>query len=243
MKKVLSLLIALFCVSSGYAQWSITPEVGMTAVNRVDYDEWKSNIKLGAAVQYEFNSLFSLKSGLYYTSRSNHFTSAFSIAQQEGSSEGPTSMMMGWERSRGYLQIPIMANFGWSIGNDTRLNFAFGPYVGYRVRTAGSIQSSYYYNYGYPGYGSYEFGYGYGGYGGYGGFALDWPFSFSEYADYVIDGGHRFDWGTSATVGVEVKNWVMNLGYDMSWAKESKYDSVGLNFHTLSLSLGYKFNL
>ena len=52
-----------------------------------------------------------------------------------------------------------------------------------------------------------------------------------------------FDWGLSFQAGVEVASWVINVGYDVSLGKEYQYDSAGLKYHTLSLSVGYKFKL
>lgn len=43
--------------------------------------------------------------------------------------------------------------------------------------------------------------------------------------------------------GLEVHRWVMNVGYDVSLGKEWKGDSAGLNYQTVSLSVGYKFKL
>jgi len=52
-----------------------------------------------------------------------------------------------------------------------------------------------------------------------------------------------FDWGINAMVGIETKRWVTKLQYDMSLGKESGGDPIGVNYHTLTLSVGYKFHL
>ena len=53
----------------------------------------------------------------------------------------------------------------------------------------------------------------------------------------------NFDWGVSSNVGVEVNKVVMKAGYDLSLGKESELDNISANYHTLSLSVGYKFNI
>lgn len=67
---------------------------------------------------------------------------------------------------------------------------------------------------------------------------------------------NSFDWGLTTSFGIEVNNWVMNLGYDLSLGDEggnykidgdnfSLYEvrSVGANYNTMSLTVGYKFKL
>lgn len=53
---------------------------------------------------------------------------------------------------------------------------------------------------------------------------------------------NAFDWGVSALVGLEInKRWIMQVGYDLSLGEESKNDGLNANYHTFSLSVGYKF--
>lgn len=57
-----------------------------------------------------------------------------------------------------------------------------------------------------------------------------------------FDDLNRFDWGVSAIVGIEInKRWIINLEYDLSLGEESKNDGINANYHTISLSVGYKF--
>lgn len=52
-----------------------------------------------------------------------------------------------------------------------------------------------------------------------------------------------FDWGVSASAGVEIKKkWIINLNYDLSLGKEAANDGLNANYHTVSLSAGYKFS-
>lgn len=69
-------------------------------------------------------------------------------------------------------------------------------------------------------------------------------------------GQSSFDWGLTTSFGIEVDNWIINVGYELSLGDEgdsymvrgdnfSFMDDrgVGSNYNTLSLSVGYKFKL
>ena len=90
----------------------------------------------------------------------------------------------------------------------------------------------------------YSYGYGHSGY------------DEAESADHPFRDVNSFDWGLTTSFGIEVNNWVMNLGYDLSLGDEggnykidgdnfSLYEvrSVGANYNTMSLTVGYKFKL
>ena len=55
-----------------------------------------------------------------------------------------------------------------------------------------------------------------------------------------VDHGKAFDWGVTATVGIEVKRWFFRLGYDISLAKEYD-DGISPKYHVGTISIGYKF--
>lgn len=78
MKKfVLFVMLMMSVVSVSAQRWSLTPEVGMTAVKRGGFsyiDEpgytWNARWKIGVGVEYVVKpDRFSLKSGLYYAQR------------------------------------------------------------------------------------------------------------------------------------------------------------------------------
>lgn len=52
--------------------------------------------------------------------------------------------------------------------------------------------------------------------------------------------GNTFDWGFSATTGIEVKRWFFRLGYDISLGNEFG-DGVSTKYHVGTVSVGYKF--
>lgn len=225
MKKVITILIALCCLSSAHAQWSVTPEAGLSAHKRANLEDWSARVRAGVSVEYDFSNRFTLKSGLYYANRGftyNHM----SYFSEEGNSENSIPAFLQFKPSLGYLQLPIMAKFGWNLTDDVRLTTAIGPYLGYRIHSGGDeliYMGAYSYN-----------GYQYGGYLGYG-------ITYRSLDNLYM--GYKFDWGVNLAVGLEVKNWVMNLTYESALAKESKMDEVKAKYLTFHLTVGYKFML
>lgn len=230
MKKIVVILIGLFCLSSVYAQWSVAPEAGMTAVNKVDLEEWRATYKVGAAIEYDFSSLFSVKSGLYYQERGYSFSSGHTSWSEESNTS--QSFFYDANINSGYLQLPIAAKFNWGVGKDMRFTIAGGPYLAYRIKTNNTLTATVGSDHGSSDYNGYsnEGGYGYGT--GYYSLLIPRPGS-----------GYKFDWGTTVAVGMEVKNWVMNVGYDASFSKQADWDDIDINYHTISLTLGYKFRI
>lgn len=215
-------LVGMMSVFAAQAQWTIAPEAGITAVNRnaVNNEQWDAGWKLGVGVEYQFTPRFSLKSGLHNTQRGGTWSPLFGYDAEE---ELYVGILKGKQH---FLQLPLMAQWGWNIGQDVRLNLGVGGYLAYEVYRSSSYGSySNFSNYDY-GYGSlYSYGYG------------------EKSGSAYFDGLNKFDWGASLAVGLEVKNLYFNLGYDLSLGKQFQYDDVGVNYHTLSLSVGYKFRL
>ena len=54
------------------------------------------------------------------------------------------------------------------------------------------------------------------------------------------DYGKAFDWGVTATVGIEVKRWFFRLGYDISLGNEYG-EGISPKYHVGTISIGYKF--
>lgn len=119
MKRIGLLIVCMLGVLSAHAQWSVSPEVGLSAFRRNTYYEWRPAIKLGAAVEYQFKPHFSLESGLYYTQR------GFSLTEYNpGPYHEEPSLV------RHMFQIPLRARFSWEVANDVHLFFGTGPYLG-----------------------------------------------------------------------------------------------------------------
>lgn len=60
---------------------------------------------------------------------------------------------------------------------------------------------------------------------------------------FLYEKARNFDWGMASNIGVEINSWYVKLQYDLSLGKESKNDVIGANYHSLTLSVGYKFGL
>lgn len=56
-----------------------------------------------------------------------------------------------------------------------------------------------------------------------------------------LDYGKTFDWGVSASAGVEIKRWFFRLGYDLALGGFGGGDAINANYHQVTLSVGYKF--
>lgn len=118
LKKIVLSIVCLIGGITAHAQWSVSPELGLSAYRRQFY-EWRPGIKVGAAVEYQFKSLFSLESGLYYTQR------GFSFSEN-------TDLPFDEEPSlvRHQFQIPVRARFAWEVADEVRLFTGIGPYLG-----------------------------------------------------------------------------------------------------------------
>ncbi len=112
-----------------------------------------------------------------------------------------------------YLQLPLMAEFSWKLSDDVRMNFGIGPYL--------ALSLSHYTKYDVQTFGDPSYG--------------------SAYYYHQSGSGHvndtKLEWGMAATTGFEVKNLLFNVGYDISLGEDAQ------KFHTLSLTVGYKFRL
>ncbi len=241
MKKIIMVLIALCCLSTVHAQWSVTPEAGLSALKRVNFDGWSARFRVGASVEYDFNERFALKSGLYYANRGYTISGVWSSFPMNERELSPA--IFHNELTLGYLQLPVMAKFAWNLTDDVRFTIAAGPYLGYQMYSGGSLSVySVFASYDNNGYGGYG---GYGAYGGYGYYGYDYGYDLGVVPYSLIHGGmrHKFDWGANLAVGLEVKNWVMNLTYEMALGKEFEYDDVETKYRTFHLTVGYKFRL
>lgn len=233
MKKfVLFVMLMMSVVSVSAQRWSLTPEVGMTAVKRGGssyIDEpgytWNARWKIGVGVEYVVKpDRFSLKSGLYYTQRgySDHIVSYGNIYPMPEEQSEVVFSEINSKLNRHFWQVPLMANFSFRLTDHVRLNLAAGPYVAWSMGDKNSF-----------GYMAYEktgkeYGYGWKG---------------SGFSDDRWTHDNPFDWGLSFQAGLEIGSWMINVGYDASLGKEYEYDSVDLKYHTFSLSVGYKFKL
>ena len=60
---------------------------------------------------------------------------------------------------------------------------------------------------------------------------------------FLYQHARNFDWGMTSAVGIENRRWTVKFQYEMSFGKESKNDNIGVNYNSLTLSVGYKLNV
>jgi hypothetical protein len=226
MRKEVVFILLMMMMSAGSlkAQWSVTPEVGMAAVKRAGNlnNGWTAGWKLGVGVEYDLNERFALKSGMYYMQRgySYNFWSSGMYSYGNDYSQ-PGYLHLSGKTNSHFLQVPVMAKYSWMLMEDVKMNIAVGPYIALNIANDWEWNTFSNISYGgndYLGGNEYEYKSG-------------------------SNDMRSFDWGLSGSVGVEVKNWVANCGYDLSLAKEGWWDKVKPNYHTISLSVGYKFQM
>lgn len=254
-KKIVSvvmLMMMLMCVTEVSAQWSVTPEVGMNVTKYKGYSSAQIGFKAGAAVSYTFGTgLFSLQSGLYYVQRgtgksfygeargkvmdaegklqdhyitfSPGFVGSFNMGDMFGQG-GHYPFDMKVESAslseesvrRDYLQLPVLARFNWKIGEDVKLHIAAGPYFAYGI--GGKVKSTF--------IAISERG-----------FSKN-DGTFDPFKDYYYK---RFDWGLALNTGVEVKRFTIDVAYDLGLGKQYNSSNAGLNYQTVSFTIGYRF--
>ena len=108
------------------AQWSISPEFGISAFQHTGpFDGWRPAVKAGAAVEYALKPNFSIESGLFYTQR------GYSLAGYVDNDEWPITSIERPSLVRHMFQIPVMARFSWEIADDVRFFAGAGPYIGF----------------------------------------------------------------------------------------------------------------
>ncbi len=241
MKKILLMLTVMWMsslVANAQSGWYVAPEVGMTSVQRVGNGKWQPGLKAGGTVGYQFtNEWFGLKSGLFYTFRNDHIGD-FSVNKEFD--DGNTAVgLLGGGITNHYLQLPVMTDFSWKIGKNARIHFGAGMYAGIAV-----ANHSVWGFHGVLSRPSLE--------------TPSWSLGDKEHSlgDDPYSTFKRFDWGVVASLGVEVENWYFNVGYELSLADEGddyhidagnievyRVRSIGANYNTLFLTVGYKFHL
>ncbi len=243
MRKVLLMMVCVWMIgwaAKAQSGWSLTPEAGITAVQRVNGDGWRPGVKVGANFGYQFEPKWiGLKFGLLYTNRG--YSMQDHLVSTEYLDGSKWLGLEGGSITQHFLQLPVMADFSWKVKN-VRMHLGIGMYAGVSLANNWEWGSSY-------------------------GFTVQSPTGPEKMSggdnsyEYLYDDGpfsnlNSFDWGLTTSFGVEVDNWVMNVGYELSlgdegdnysrkWMNGGSYEvrSIGSNYNTLSLTVGYKFKL
>lgn len=229
MQKTLLVVAFAGLFASAKAQVSVTPEVGISANARSSImHKWKPAFKVGAAVEFPVSGAFGFQTGLYYVRREfSDITPAYHNAS--------AVWMEHVTVKRHLLQVPLMARFTWRVGEKASVFWAGGAYIGGYVGTSAKRERL-------LAWLDEENGDMYEVFAGAGQTSISGQTNEEVFKErYTYD--RNFDWGVSSSLGVEVSRVVVKAHYDLSLGKETRITSAGPNYHTLSLSVGYKFDL
>ncbi|MDR0748355.1 MAG: PorT family protein [Tannerellaceae bacterium] len=232
MKKGVLFILLMMTITTLKAQWSVTPEIGITSEKLAETENlsyyFPSTWKLGVGVEYDLNKRFSLKSGIYYTQGGG-----YSISYLTGSYDSPFyggdyfygggyypigGGRMTVKKNSHFLQLPFMGKYAWSLREEVKINVAAGPYIAYSINDNRKWQR-------FPVIG------------------ISYPAGYRYVSDSKSGGIHSLDWGISGSVGMEVKNWVANLGCGFSLRDEAWWEGTRASYHPVNLSAGYKLNI
>lgn len=117
----------------------------------------------------------------------------------------------------GYLQLPVLARYTWSVKPNVRIHAALGPYIAIGVNGKVSRSSM----------------------------RIDLKSSERSYFENEynpFDGyENRFDWGVAAETGVEINRFSAKFSYDMGLSDDYGWNNIGIEYHTASFTIGYSF--
>lgn len=217
MKKIVFLLILFVSCIEAKAQWSIIPDVGFSVIKRNDFgDGWGTGIKGGVNLEYQMSSNLGMRTGLIYASRGYSLGPAFGRVEYL-SEDIVYEMPYTNKLRRNFLQVPVLFIYTHNLNQSLALSFGVGPYVGVSVKDyweGGYIEEHY------------------------------WEENENE-CNYksVFEGLNGFDWGITSSAAIDIDQWRVAISYDLSLGEEDKYSGINANYHTLSISVGYKFYL
>lgn len=213
--------------------WQVTPEAGLVVNKENTGAPVELGFKAGVGVYYQIKESlgmtkpsFGLKSGLFVLQQKGGYNamSAGSIPVGDGYYMDGSSN----DVTRYYLQLPVMAAWGFKLCDDVQLNLAVGPYVGVGIAGKGHL----YYT-----ATAYEDG------------VTDYkhehhdfnPFEGKQVNDeYRIEASPRFDWGGTASAGITVKRVSFSIGYDIAFGDlYEKQNDLRVRNHMVSFTFGY----
>lgn len=255
MRKFVLLMGVACCLGTAKAQegWIVMPEAGVTVSQRVNGSTWHPAVRAGVAVDYTFKpGWIGIKSGLYYTNRGNSRNASALLDINEN------RIALGVQRGRitqHFLQVPVVADFSWKVNDRWRMHFEAGMYAAYSVKNNWEWRND-----GATHFWAVtpelkevleeQFGLQFNGEQSVGtaGKSLN---------DNPYVGHSHFDWGITTGIGLEVDHWNFKAGYELSlgdegepyviqttpWTSCHDYPSIGANYNTLTLTIGYRFKM
>lgn len=213
--------------------WRVTPEAGLVVNKENTGVPVELGFKAGVGAYYQ------IKEGLGSNKPSFGLRSGLYVVQQKGGynamSGGHIPVGDGYymddpsdEATRYYLQLPVMAAWGFNLCDDVRLDLAVGPYVGVGIAGNGHLcYTATAYKDGVPDrkYEYHDFN----------------PFEGKQVNDeYRIEASPRFDWGGTASAGITVKRVSFSIGYDIAFGDlYEKQNDLRVRNHMVSFTFGY----
>lgn len=228
MKKILASFVLMGTINAVQAQVSITPEIGIgTNIRSNLIHKWNPSIKIGGGVDFSLSKHFGIESGVYYNLKSYSNTTP-SFSNKSAIWHEDISV------KRHQLQLPIIGKFSYKLNKDLSLFCGAGMYIGGYISSHTSRDRKFAWQDIQNG-DIYEMltGKGY----------TDNGISNDQLFNEQYSNDYGFDWGASGNIGIEMKQLRVKLSYDLSLSKENTFDKISPNYHTLTLSVGYKFNL
>lgn len=116
----------------------------------------------------------------------------------------------------GFVQLPILARYTWTVKPNIRIHVALGPYIAIGVNGKKSLHAK----------------------------IIDLKKSSEsiyENKSNPFDYGNRFDWGVAAETGVEINRFSAKFSYDMGLSDDYGRNNIGIEYHTASFTIGYSF--
>ena len=153
MKKVISILACLICVSFCYTEakvkYQIKTGLGVSEYNGDSQAGNRFSGKIGLGVDIPLKGNWSIEPGLYYSGKGTQFKG---LSVVETSSGSPDVVLSKYRNSLHYIEVPVHAVFGLKFGDYTKLSVKAGPYFALGIKGTANIKTPMYndYNANYP---------------------------------------------------------------------------------------------
>lgn len=220
--KFITLVVLLIVTVAANAQWKIAPKAGMnlSTVSNTEGSYSKIGYKAGVSVEYGINESIGIESGLFFSRKGvNNISGKLKTGVDAKPNIKPTDLSLN------YLELPLLATFGFDVMENVRLKLSAGAYVAYGV---GGSYNRIFQNQ-------------------KNGEKIN-PFKNTESNQSGILISQKelnpFDCGLSFGVGVDISHVTIGVSYDLGLV-DMKYFPVDYDHkqqnRTLSFTIGYRF--
>lgn len=183
----------------------------------------KYGFRGGVGLEMSLHNNFFLQTGLDFAMKGAN-SNSMEVGDINGDGYSPDIYMAEEKVRASYLVLPIKGGYRFNVSTAVRLNFTFGPYLGYGI--GGKYKAKEALKIALPG---------------------DRELSnstYTEYSEFEYDTFSsetlkRFDMGLAGSVGVECKRILLNFGYEYGFINYSRGNLPSYN-NALFLTLGYR---